>query len=50
LDLITAKELSPSKQILRTFKMTKEEFNENLYNTANDWNQFLKSDDYYKIK
>ena len=34
----------------RTFKMTKEEFNENLYNTANDWNQFLKSDDYYKVK
>jgi hypothetical protein len=30
--------------------MTKEEFNENQNNTANDWNQFLKSDDYYKIK
>jgi hypothetical protein len=35
---------------LRTFKMSKEEFNSCLHNTNNDWNQFLKSDDYYLIK
>jgi hypothetical protein len=33
----------------RTNEMTQEEFNENEFNTANDWAQFLKSDDYYKI-
>jgi len=31
----------------RTTKMTQEEFNSCLHNTGNDWNQFLKSDDYY---
>jgi hypothetical protein len=33
----------------RTYKMTKEEFNICLYNTGNDWGEFLKSDDYYKV-
>lgn len=34
----------------RTIKMTKEEFNSMLYNTANDWQYFLRtSPDYYKI-
>jgi len=34
----------------RTFQMTKEEFNSCQSNTANDWANFLKSDDYYKVK
>ena len=34
----------------RTYKMSKEEFNSNLHNTDNDWKQFLKSDEYYKVK
>lgn len=33
----------------RTYKMTKEEFNSCEYNTGNDWANFLKSDDYYKV-
>ena len=33
----------------RTTPMTQEEFDSNLNNTANDWAQFLKSDDYYTI-
>jgi hypothetical protein len=33
----------------RTYKMSKNEFNSSLFNTGNDWNQFLKSDDYYRI-
>ncbi|MFK5981488.1 MAG: hypothetical protein QM499_01140 [Flavobacteriaceae bacterium] len=33
----------------RTFPMNKEEFNIEKQNTGNDWQQFLKSDDYYKI-
>lgn len=36
-------------QKYRTYKQTKDEFKSNLNNTQNDWNQFLKSDDYYKI-
>lgn len=35
--------------IYRTFPMSKEEFESCENNTGNDWNQFLKSDDYYKI-
>ncbi|QTE38491.1 hypothetical protein J3L18_05285 [Mucilaginibacter gossypii] len=32
----------------RTTKMNKEEFNENLNNTGNDWQNFLKlTNDYY---
>ena len=34
----------------RTLPMSKEEFNSCRHNTANDWNQFLKSNDYYKVK
>ena len=34
----------------RTFKMDKEEFNSALYWTENDWQHFLKSSDYYKVK
>jgi hypothetical protein len=33
----------------RTVKMSKQEFNDCLHNTGNDWNNFLKSNDYYKI-
>lgn len=33
----------------RTFKMDIEEFNSCLNNTNNDWKQFLKSDDYFKV-
>lgn len=33
----------------RTIKLSKEEFESCLNNTENDWKQFLKSDDYYKI-
>lgn len=34
----------------RTFSMSKDEFNNSLHDTGNDWNQFLKSVDYYKVK
>lgn len=34
----------------RTTQMNKEEFESNLYNTENDWFQFLKSENYYKVK
>jgi len=34
----------------RTFKLDKAEFNSCLYNTSNDWEQFLKSDEYYPVK
>lgn len=33
----------------RTTPMNKEEFNSCLDNTANDWKQFLKSNDYYTV-
>ena len=33
----------------RTIPMSIEEFKSCEYNTGNDWNDFLKSDDYYKI-
>tara|TARA_R110000823_G_scaffold37040_1_gene100817 strand:- start:105 stop:293 length:189 start_codon:yes stop_codon:yes gene_type:complete len=33
----------------RTIKLSKEEFESCLHNTGNDWQQFLKSSDYYKI-
>ena len=33
----------------KTFPMSKEEFNEAEYWTGNDWNQFLKGDDYARI-
>ena len=34
----------------RTIQMSKEEFEAELNNTQNDWNQFLKSSNYYLIK
>ena len=34
----------------RTFKMSIEEFQSCQYNTENDWKQFLKSDEYYKVR
>jgi hypothetical protein len=33
----------------RTTKMNKDEFESCLYNSGNDWNQFLKSNDYYRL-
>jgi hypothetical protein len=33
----------------RTIKLTSKEFDSELMNTENDWRQFLKSSDYYKI-
>lgn len=33
----------------RTYPMTKEEFRSCEHNTGNDWNNFLKSNDYYKV-
>lgn len=33
----------------RTVQLSKEEFENCLYNTHNDWVQFLKSDDYYVV-
>lgn len=35
----------------RTYKLTENEFNDNLFNTGNDWLNFLKtSQDYFAIK
>ena len=34
----------------RTIKLSKAEFENELNNTENDWNQFLKSSDYYLVK
>jgi hypothetical protein len=34
----------------RTFPMSKEEFENAYYHTENDWNNFLKGNDYYKVK
>lgn len=34
----------------RTLPMSKEEFMSAQYWTGNDWQQFLKTDEYYKIK
>lgn len=34
----------------RTNQMSREEFSNCLFNTGNDWDNFLKSDDYYKVK
>lgn len=33
----------------RTFQMSQEEFDREENNTENDWKQFLKSDEYYKV-
>jgi len=34
----------------RTIQMTREEFESELWNTENDWAQFLKTDNYYLVK
>ena len=34
----------------RTYPMSQEEFDENDMNTGNDWQQFLNSGDYYKVR
>lgn len=34
----------------RTLPVSKQEFTSELNNTQNDWNQFLKSNDYYKVR
>lgn len=34
----------------RTIPLSKEEFETELYNTGNDWAQFLKGSDYYKVR
>ena len=33
----------------RTIEMSQEDFDSEEMNTENDWKQFLKSDDYYKV-
>ena len=33
----------------RTYPMTKNEFETNLNNTGNDWQQFLNTEDYYRV-
>ena len=34
----------------RTIPMTREEFSSCEFNTGNDWEDFLKSNDYYKVQ
>lgn len=34
----------------RTFKMIKQEFESAYYWSENDWKQFLKTDEYYKVR
>ena len=38
-----------TKMKYRTIQLDKNEFNSCEYNTESDWNEFLKSSDYYKI-
>lgn len=38
-----------SKVKYRTYEMSQDEFDSCEMNTENDWKQFLKSDDYYKV-
>ena len=33
----------------RTTQMSQEEFDSEEFNTENDWQQFLKTDNYYKV-
>ena len=33
----------------RTIQLSQQEFDREKQNTENDWKQFLKSDDYYKV-
>ena len=34
----------------RTYPMSKEEFNSAIYNTVNDWQNFLNHESYYKVR
>jgi len=34
----------------RTIQMSKDEFQSAQYWTGNDWSQFMKSDEYYKLR
>ena len=34
----------------RTIPMSEDEFNEEQYNTSDDWRQFLKTDAYYTVR
>jgi CRISPR/Cas system CSM-associated protein Csm4 (group 5 of RAMP superfamily) len=34
----------------RTIQFNQDEFNSELMNTENDWKQFLKSNDYYRVR
>ena len=34
----------------RTIRLSKDEFNSCLNNTGQDWRQFLRSSDYYKVR
>ena len=34
----------------RTIRLSKEEFNSCLNNSGNDWNEFLRSSDYYEVR
>ena len=34
----------------RTYQMTREEFASTWYWTANDWQHFLKTDEYFRVK
>lgn len=34
----------------RTLQMTKEEYESCYFNTGNDWQNFLKSDEYYRVR
>jgi hypothetical protein len=34
----------------RTLKMSQDEFNDAIYNTGNDWQNFLLTSNYYKVK
>ena len=36
--------------VYRTIPMSREEFDSCENNTGNDWSQFMKSDDYYKVR
>ena len=33
----------------RTYPVSRDEFNSDLYNTQNDWKNYMRSDSYYKV-
>lgn len=41
--------INTDSETYRTIRMSKEEFQSCLNNTANDWCIFLKGNDYYKV-